>query len=97
MKNKILYIILVVFTIVICITGCNDTKTIGVAGKWETTYIVYYYRHNEQITIYTDEEVYTCSFNGTNYLIEKDNPEELLSTTAQIRIIDSHKVSEENN
>ena len=62
-------------------------------GKYKTTYIIYWTTYeDERNTIYTDNEVYVCSFQGTNFLLEKDNKEELLSTTATIRIIKSEKL-----
>ena len=44
------------------------------------------------IEIYSDKEIYTCSFQGTNFLLEKDNTEEILSTTAPIQIVKSEIV-----
>ena len=62
----------------------NDSTLIG---KYKTEYVIYYAEgHNYIYTIYSDKEVYTCSFQGTNFLLEKDNTEEILSTTAPIRI-----------
>lgn len=73
--------------------SCSENKVIGIEGKWETKYVIRYdFRHSKKFTIYTENEVYTCSFNGTNYLIEKDNPEELVSTTAPIEIIKTFKI-----
>ena len=88
MKSKIL---LMLFGLLLF--SCNNEKVIGIEGKWKTTYKIYYTAyHVIQEEIYTNNEVYTCSFNGTNYLIENDNPEELLSTTAPIRIIKTYKI-----
>ena len=62
-------------------------------GKYKTTYVVYYsYGESQSDIIYSNKEVYTCSFQGTNFLLEKDNTEEILSTTAPIRIVKSEIV-----
>ena len=78
--------------------SCNEERTIGINNKFETTYIVFYSgNHTQKYTIYTDNEVCTCSFQGTNFLIEKDNPEELVSTTAPICIIEQYKYDKDGN
>lgn len=67
--------------------GCDNVETIGQNNKYYTEYVIYYSSGSIRgCSIYTDNEVYTCSFQGTNYLIEKGNPEEIVSTTAPIRI-----------
>ena len=77
--------------------GCNQRTEAEIpkeiTGKWKTEYVVHYPRANYNIkTIYTDNEVYSCSFQGTNFLLEKNSSEELLSTTAPIEIISSEKL-----
>ena len=73
--------------------SCSENKVIGIEGKWETNYMIHYDSHHvKSYTIYTEDEVYTCSFQGTNYLLEKNNAEEIISTTAPIQIISSEIV-----
>jgi hypothetical protein len=82
--------------------SCNETKdqTIKILGndstligKYKTEYIIHYSTYwNPTYEIYSDKEIYTCSFQGTNFLLEKDNTEEILSTTAPIQIIKSEIV-----
>ena len=89
MKNRILIFIFTLFILVSCSSN-NDSTLIG---KYKTEYTVYYgYGYATTNTIYSDKEIYTCSFQGTNFLLEKDNAEEILSTTAPIQIINSEIV-----
>ena len=68
------------------ILGADST----LIGKYKTEYIIHYNSNwNPTYEIYSDKEIYTCSFQGTNFLLEKDNAEEILSTTAPIQIIKS--------
>lgn len=84
-KFRTIIIILLLFIIL----GCtNKTEVIGLNNKYKTEYRIYYCTsciHDYEI--YTDSETITCSFNGTNYLFEKGNQEEIISTTAPIRIV----------
>jgi len=93
------YIIILFFVFILTLYSCNiDNKnnTINISkdsiltGKYKTEYIIHYNSNwNVKCEIYSDKEVYTCSFQGTNFLLEKDNSEEILSTTAPIQIIKS--------
>lgn len=98
MKTKLFILI---FVLLMCI-ACNEAKDSTIkflcndsilTGKYKTEYIIHYsaYRNPEYI-IYSDKEIYTCSFQGTNFLLEKDNSEEILSTTAPIQIVKSEIV-----
>jgi len=90
----------IIFSLLLCLfLSCNGAKESTVkflcndsilTGKYKTEYIIHYsaYR-NPEYTIYSDKEIYTCSFQGTNFLLEKDNSEEILSTTAPIQIVKS--------
>ena len=98
MKNKIFVFIFMIFMLI----SCNAAKESNIRilgedsiliGKYKTEYIVYYGTgYTTTNTIYSDKEIYTCSFQGTNFLLEKDNTEEILSTTAPIQIINSEIV-----
>ena len=92
--GRIRIIIIILFTCIIL--GCdNSAKNIGLNNKFKTEYRIYY---NTIVSIdykiYTDSETFVCSFNGTNYLLEKGNGEELVSTTAPIRILKITKFDE---
>ena len=93
-KNKLLILLFCFFCVVSCNHNgktdrilCADSTLIG---KYKTEYIIHYNSNwNPTYEIYSDKEIYTCSFQGTNFLLEKDNTEEILSTTAPIQIIKS--------
>lgn len=73
----------------------NTTTTIGKSNVYRTEIKVHYSTYNhETYTFYTENKTDVCSFNGTNYLIEKGNTEELFSTTAPIEIIKQSKFDE---
>ena len=70
----------------------EDECIIGIENKYRTEIKIYWSTYEiKTYTYYTDNSVDVCSFNGTNYLIEKGNTEELLSTTAPIEIIKQSK------
>ncbi len=86
-KNKIL--IFCIFCIISCSNQPNSLDS-SIIGKYETKYIVYWNSGvAKEYTIYTNDSVYTCSFQGTNFILEKDNTNELFSTSAPIEIIKS--------
>jgi len=96
----------IIFVIVFCtlmFIGCGDTEKVktlnyneNLSYKYKTEINVYYTSyHKQKYIVYSNNEVYTCSFQGTNFLLEKDNSEELISTTAPIQIIETEKI--ENN
>jgi len=98
MKTKLFILIFVLLMCIACNEAkeptvkilCNDSILIG---KYKTEYIVHYSTYSTiKTTIYSDKEIYTCSFQGTNFLLEKDNSEEILSTTAPIQIVKSEIV-----
>ena len=76
--------------------SCED-KTIGLKNCYETTYHVYYGRHIKGYVVYTENETFICSFNGTNYLFEKDKEEEIFSSTAPIEIVEQIKYDKDGN
>ena len=89
---------LIVILLLFLVLSCNDTKTIGLNNKFKTEYRIYYTTGSAiDYEVYTDSETLVCSFNGTNYLIEKGNGEELISTTAPIRILKQYKFDENGN
>jgi hypothetical protein len=97
-KTKIYFLIFFLFIFTSCngIASNNITilgKDSTLIGKYRTEYIIHYNaNYNVTKEIYSDKEIYTCAFQGTNFLLEKDNPEEILSTTAPIQIIKSEIV-----
>ena len=97
LKNRLLILIFCSFVFISCNEKLSRTqflsKDSSLIGKYKTEYIIHYssYR-NPEYTIYSDKEIYTCSFQGTNFLLEKDNTEEILSTTAPIQIVKSEIV-----
>ena len=97
------YIIILFFVFILTLYSCDinykTNNTINISkdslliGKYKTEYIIHYNsNYNPTFEIYSDKEIYTCSFQGTNFLLEKDNSEEILSTTAPIQIIKSEIV-----
>ena len=94
-KFRIIWIILLTIFLDI---SCDNTVKIGLNNKFLTEYRIYYSsRAIIDYNIYTDSEVVCCSFNGTNYLLEKGNAEEIISTTAPIRIVKQYKFDENGN
>lgn len=96
MKSNILKISFFIFMLISC-NNINNVQILGddstLIGKYKTEYAIYYGSGYKVINIiYSDKEIYTCSFQGTNFLLEKDNTEEIISTTAPIRIIKSEIV-----
>ena len=103
-NDKKIVILLLMFLLISC-NGrnsfmsnlMNDSIDSLMIGKYKTEYIVHYgIECSQPNIIYSDNEVYTCSFQGTNFLLEKDNPEEILSTTAPIQIISCEKIEQAN-
>ena len=97
LKNKLLILIFCLFIFVSCDDNSIKTKILSkdstLIGKYKTSYSIHYgSTYAPTYVIYSDKEVYTCSFQGTNFLLEKDNTEEILSTTAPIEIIKSEIV-----
>ena len=98
MKHKFFIITFLIFLFISCNNNsANFTKILGedstLIGKHKTEYRIHYSTYERpKYIIYSDKEVYTCSFQGTNFLLEKDNTEEILSTTAPIEIIKSEIV-----
>ena len=86
---------LILILFVVLLFSCkniSDTKNLtndsSLIGKYRTEYLIHYNSgYVKRYEIYSNKEIYTCSFQGTNFLLEKDNTEEILSTTAQIEII----------
>ena len=88
--GKRIIIILSLFLFIAC--SNKESRLIGLENKYKTEIIVHYSTHRiTTYTFYTDNETDVCSFNGTNYLVEKGNKEELFSSTAPIEIIKQSK------
>lgn len=88
--GKRIIIVLSIFLFIAC--SNKESRLIGLENKYKTEIIVHYSTHRlTTYTFYTDNETDVCSFNGTNYLVEKGNNEELFSSTAPIEIIKQSK------
>ena len=99
MRNKVFCLLFAWLLFASCdghisINAMTDTEVdSALIGKYKTEYVVYYEPGTcESTTIYTTNETYTCSYQGTNFLLEKDNSEELFSSTAPVRIKSCKKV-----
>ena len=90
-KNKLLILLFCFFCLLSCNHNGKPDRILGTDSTLiGTEYIIHYNSNwNPTYEIYSDKEIYTCSFQGTNFLLEKDNAEEILSTTAPIQIIKS--------
>lgn len=94
MKHKIL----LCFIVLLCLVSCKDEPITICKDVYETEIIVHYSTYERTLYIvYSNDKLETCSFNGTNYLIEKNNSEELFSTTAPIEIIKQFKYDHNGN
>lgn len=90
LRKGIICILMFIILFVSCTN--NSTKVIGVNNKYRTEISVHYSTYCvKTYTYYTNSITDICSFNGTNYLIEKGNQEELFSTTAPIEIVKQSK------
>lgn len=88
--GKRIIIVLSLFLFIAC--SNKESCLIGLENKYKTEIIVHYSTNRiTTYTFYTDNETDVCSFNGTNYLVEKGNKEELFSSTAPIEIIKQSK------
>jgi len=95
------------FYIILLFTSCDNTTDVYDSfinqddslyiGKYKTEYAIFWtcYEIDNKV-IYSDNEVYTCSFQGTNFLLEKNNSEEIFSTTAPIKIKSCKKITKQN-
>lgn len=100
MYKKLLFFILSIFIFISCSSNIdkfyqsdsNDDNIYNV-GRYRTDYVIYWNGDFlDKFVIYTDDSVYTCSFQGTNYLLEQNNKEEIVSTTAPIKILKCQKI-----
>lgn len=79
-------------------SSCVKEKTIGLKNVYKTEYRIHYASGSARYHVaYTDSEPVACSFNGTNYLLEKDKDEEIVSTTAQIEVVKITKYDNDGN
>lgn len=92
---------IILFLLSLCFIGCsykssinsyNSIKSTG--DTYKTEYVIYWCPgfSAEHETIYTNDSTYVCSFQGTNFLLEKNNTEELFSSTSPIRILSIEKI-----
>ena len=88
--SKRIIIVLSLFIFIAC--SNKESRLIGLENKYRTEVRIHYSTYGRTTyTFYTDNETDVCSFNGTNYLVEKGNNEELFSSTAPIEIIKQSK------
>ena len=87
------------FYIILLFTSCDSiayTYDSLYVGKYKTEYAIFWNSYTiDNKVIYSDNEVYTCSFQGTNFLLEKNNSEEIFSTTAPIKIKSCKKITKQ--
>jgi len=87
----------ILFTILILIS-CDKPNSIiyNVDNpNYRTIVLVYYGRSITEYVLYSNDSIYSCSFQGTNFLLEKNNEHEILSTTAPIRVLNIKKINYE--
>jgi hypothetical protein len=84
----------ILFTILILISCEKSNSVIYNVEKpnYRTIVWVYYGRSTTEYILYSKDSIYTCSFQGTNFLLEKNNEHEILSTTAPIRVLNIKKL-----
>ena len=69
--SKRIIIVLSLFLFIAC--SNKESRLIGLENKYRTEVQIHYSTHGiTTYTFYTDNETDVCSFNGTNYLIEKE-------------------------
>lgn len=91
--RKFLFSIL--FTILI-LTSCDQSwKVLHKVDNpnYRTVVWVYYGISSTEYILYSKDSIYSCSFQGTNFLLEKNNEHEILSTTAPIKIKNIKKIN----
>lgn len=87
----------ILFTILVLTSCDNPNKILYNVEKpnYETIVRVYYRPTYTEYILYSKDSIYSCSFQGTNFLLEKNNEQEILSTTAPIRIYNIKKINYE--
>ena len=90
------YILILFF--ILCISCENPNKILYNVENpnYKTIVWVYYGRSNTEHILYSKDSVYTCSYQGTNFLLEKNNENELFSTSAPIRILKCYKIEKDD-
>lgn len=89
------YILILFF---ILLMSCENTNKIlyNVENPNYKTIVWVYYRSSTEYILYSKDSVYTCSYQGTNFLLEKNNENELFSTSAPIRILKCYKIENDD-
>ena len=87
----------ILFTILILISCDKPNSVIYKVDNpnYRTVVWVYYGRSSTEYILYSNDSIYSCSFQGTNFLLEKNNEHEILSTTAPIRVLNIKKINYE--
>ena len=87
----------ILFTILI-LTSCDQPWKVLYKvdnPNYRTIVCIYYGRSLTEYVLYSNDSIYSCSFQGTNFLLEKNNEHEILSTTAPIRVLNIKKINYE--
>lgn len=87
----------ILFTILILISCDKPNNVIYNVDNpnYKTIVWVYYGRSSTEYVLYSNDSIYSCSFQGTNFLLEKNNEHEILSTTAPIQVLKIKKINYE--
>ena len=96
LKGICSYILILFF--ILCISCENSNKILYNVENpnYKTIVFVYYGRSSTEHILYSKDSVYTCSYQGTNFLLEKNNENELFSTSAPIRIVKCYKIENDD-
>ena len=86
------YILILFFVLCMSCENPNDILYNVENPNYKTIVFVYYGRSSTEHILYSKDSVYTCSYQGTNFLLEKNNENELFSTSAPIRILKCYKI-----
>ena len=92
MRNFLFSILFTILILTSCDRSWNTLYKVE-NPNYQTVVWIYYGRSSEEYILYSTDSIYTCSFSGTNFLLEKNNEHEILSTTAPIRILNIKKIN----
>lgn len=94
------HILKLIFVLILLFTSCgpnyrNVHNLYKVDNPNYITYIRVYWAsgYYDNYDIYSKDTIYTCSYQGTNFVLEKNNEHEIYSSTAPIKILESIKLN----